>query len=262
MINMKIERIKKIYFSPAGTTKKVIDTIADEFNLPLIEIDLFKNPLINEITVEQNELLIIALPVYFGRIPEITRKILSNLKGDNSLAIAVVVYGNREYDDSLLELRDILIKSNFSVIGASAFVAQHSLFPLIAQDRPDRMDIEIITDFSKKCNDIISSLSSVPHDVISVNGNDEYIKGGAIFIPQKVNENCTNCGLCATICPVKAIDPTSPEITDGELCLSCAGCITNCPQNARSFTGSAYEEKGKRFVAEFSKYKIPEVFYI
>ncbi len=259
---MKIEKIKKVYFSPTGTTKKTIDTIASVFNLPFTEIDLFRNTSVDEITVEENELLIIALPVFYGRIPEICNKTLFNLKSTNSLAIAAVVYGNRDYDDALLELCDILAKNDFGVIGAGAFLAQHSRFPLIGKNRPDVKDIEITIDFSKKCNDIIGSVSSKPIDEISVKGNKEYCKVNPGFIPQKVNDNCTNCGICTTLCPVNAIDPESPQKIDAKICLSCGGCIYNCPKKARSFTGEAYKMKEEIFSTMCSEYKTPELFYI
>ena len=143
-----------------------------------------------------------------------------------------------------------------------AFVAQHSLFPVVAKDRPNTKDIEIAIDFSKKCNDIICSLSSTAKDIISVKGSKEYRKGGAIFFPQKVSDRCTKCGICASICPVNAIDPKSLQKIDKGICLSCAGCITYCPQNSRSFTGLSYKIKGKIFSSIFSKYKNPELFYV
>jgi len=259
---MEIKTIKKVYFSPTGTTKKIIDSIANEFNLPITEVDLLRDTDAQEITVEENELLIIGVPVYFGRIPNIPNKKLINLKGKNSLALAVVVYGNRDYDDALIELRDILIKSGFSIIGAGAFSAQHSLFPVVAKDRPDIKDIEIAVDFSSKCKDIIDSLSSVPQDVISVNGNETYCKGGSISMPPKVSDSCTKCGVCATICPANAIDPKSPNKTKEDACISCAACIANCPEKARNFSGVSYKVKEKVFSAMCSKYKSPEVFYI
>jgi len=259
---MEIKTIKKVYFSPAGTTKIVIDSIANNFNLTSTEIDLLRNPLEQEITIEEGELLIVALPVYFGRIPEISRKMLINLKGENALAIAVVVYGNREYDDALLELRDILIKNGFSVIGAGAFVAQHSLFPIIAKDRPDAKDIEIAIGFSKKCQDIIGSLSSKPQKIISVKGNEKYCKGGAVSIPPTVSDSCTKCEICDAICPVGAINTKSPQDTKEGICISCAACIANCPEKARSFSGEAYKLKEKMLSEMCSKYKTPETFYI
>ena len=41
------------------------------------------------------------LPVYGSRVPPVSLERLSALKGSGQKAVAVVVYGNREYDDTL-----------------------------------------------------------------------------------------------------------------------------------------------------------------
>ena len=49
------------------------------------------------------------MPVYAGRIPNLLLlKYLTSVKGNDALAVPIVLFGNRNYDDALIELRDIL----------------------------------------------------------------------------------------------------------------------------------------------------------
>jgi cystathionine beta-lyase len=49
----------------------------------------------------------------------------------------------------------------------------------------------------------------------------------------KTSDRCTACGLCVTKCPVCAIDPNDPRITDPMRCTACYMCVSLCPQGAR-----------------------------
>lgn len=91
--------------------------------------------------LDQIDLAILLIaPVYAGRIPEMAAKLFSQIDGHGMKAIVAVVYGNRDYDDALLELADIAIADGFEVIGAGAFIAQHCIFPKVANGRPDSSD--------------------------------------------------------------------------------------------------------------------------
>jgi hypothetical protein len=71
--------------------------------------------------------LLAVVPVYGGRVPEVALERLRALKGNGGPAIAVVVYGNRAYEDALLELHTELTANGYKVIAAAAFIAEHSI---------------------------------------------------------------------------------------------------------------------------------------
>ena len=52
---------------------------------------------------------------------------ISFLKGNGARAVLLVVYGNREYEDTLLELSDVMEAAGFSPVAAVAAVAEHSI---------------------------------------------------------------------------------------------------------------------------------------
>ena len=51
-------------------------------------------------------------------------------------AVPVVTFGNRNYDNALIELRNELENNHFHTIAAGAFVAQHAFYRLISNDAP------------------------------------------------------------------------------------------------------------------------------
>ena len=54
----------------------------------------------------------------------------------------MVCYGNRNFDDSLVELRDLLEADGFRTVAAGAFIGEHSFSTTLAAGRPDQTDLE------------------------------------------------------------------------------------------------------------------------
>jgi flavodoxin len=142
-----IKSTSLVYFSPTGTTKKIIEAIATGINSEsIIPFDLTnKASQANGFHEFKNEVVIIGVPVYSGRVPKEAVLRMQKLSGNNTPCILVVVYGNRAYDDALLELRNLAIERGFKPIAAAAFIGEHSFsskqFP-IANDRPDIKNLE------------------------------------------------------------------------------------------------------------------------
>ena len=115
---MNIEKWIIAHFSPTGGTKKVADAITAGLGTPVVELDLTKAD--TSVTLGENDALMAVLPVYAGRVPQLSLERLSALKANGQKAVAVVVYGNREYDDALLETKNALETNGFRVIAAAA----------------------------------------------------------------------------------------------------------------------------------------------
>uniref|UniRef100_A0A7T8BB54 4Fe-4S binding protein n=2 Tax=Breznakiella homolactica TaxID=2798577 RepID=A0A7T8BB54_9SPIR len=180
------------------------------------------------------------------------------MKGKNTPAIAAVVYGNRAYDDALLELTDILTDNGFVVIGAAAFVARHSIFPEVARGRPDTADKEILRNFARQCGNRLETIASQGH--ITVKGSRPYREAPPLPLKPSGNSRCNSCGACVKICPVGAITAEEPRKTDKAACITCTACIYVCPQKARSFRGLTYKLAGGAFRKKCSSRKEPELF--
>lgn len=204
---------------------------------------------------DKDDVVIIASPVYGGRLPEIVAESFKRIKGNNATAIAVVVYGNRDYDDALLELTDILKEDGFRIAGAGAFIGQHSIFPKVGTGRPDKSDEEALESFGKACRKAIEIGTYKP---LNVKGNRPYKKiSGVPVHPKGDPSKCKKCGKCVKACPVGAINPENPCETDNAKCLTCGRCIYVCTQGARRNSGAMYTTIGAIFKAAFSKPKSP-----
>ena len=162
---MNVEKWIVAHFSPTGGTKKVADAIAAGFDTPVEEMDLTKSEV--SVTLGEKDALMAVLPVYAGRVPQISLERLSSLKATGQKAVAVVVYGNREYDDALMETKDALEANGFKVIAAAAFIAEHSIVRSIAVGRPDTEDEALCRQFAA---DVMAKADDAP--TVSAPGNN------------------------------------------------------------------------------------------
>ena len=224
---MNIEKWIIAHFSPTGGTKKVADAIAAGFNTPVVEMDLTKADA--SVTLGENDALMAVLPVYAGRVPQISLERLSVLKGSGQKAVAVVVYGNREFDDALLETKNALVAGGFQVIAAAAFIAEHSIVRSIAAGRPDAEDEALCRQFAA---DVIAKLDNPK--AITVPGNDPYVELKPSAFHPAASDACVKCGVCAEQCPVDAIPLDNPCETLGDVCINCMRCVQICPVRSRA----------------------------
>ena len=251
------ERLICIYFSATNTTKRYIESFAVALKRPIdIDINLADNLSAQLPDITPEDLVIVASPVYGGRVPSQVSSRLKELKGNQTKAIAMVVYGNRDYDDALLELTDILSDTDFEVIGAGAFIGRHSIFPKVASSRPDNKDLRALSNFANECRRVIETGKK---GELKVKGNRPYKKAAGVPLhPSGDPKVCNRCGKCVEKCPVDAIKAEEPYLTDGSICISCGRCIYVCPKQIRKYSGLKYKMIGSVFTAAFSKRKEAE----
>ena len=144
-------KITATYFSATHTTQTIVQRIAQGMGKEIKNYNITKDPFKEEVFLSTDEVLLVGMPVYAGRIPGVAVDSLKRFKGKHTPAILVAVYGNREFDDALVEMQDILEGNGFFVVAAGTFIAQHSIFPHTAKGRPDASDFLRIDDFSQLC---------------------------------------------------------------------------------------------------------------
>ncbi|MCM1071597.1 MAG: 4Fe-4S binding protein [Bacteroides sp.] len=252
-------KLHAIYFSATDTTHHCVESFCQGFgSRPDTSINLADDFAATFPEIADSDVAVIAVPVYGGRVPRQVATALERLKGNNASAIAMVVYGNRDYDDALLELTDILHRGNFRIAGAGAFIGQHSIFPKVAKARPDSSDEQKLRQFGKECESVCRNGFS-PDQIPFIKGNRPYKKSGGVPLHPQANEtDCVKCAKCARLCPVSAIPADKPFVTDTAKCISCGRCIAACTPNARRYSGTAYSLTGLIFKSLFSKRKEPE----
>lgn len=193
-------------------------------------------PALAQYTFAADDIIVIAVPVFGGRVPAFALQQLTALHGQNTSAIAVAAYGNRAYEDALLELSDSLTSQAFRVIAAAAVLSEHSMLRSVAAGRPDADDLAQLTDFAKKIS--AKPLTEAPA-LTNIPGNRPYKDWQPMPVVPQVSDSCIRCGLCSATCPTQAIPSGQPHTTDPQKCILCLRCTTICPQQARSLPQQA-----------------------
>ena len=222
-------KLYQIFFSPTGGTRKVADLFCRAWGVLPEPIDLTKH--IGPLFFSEEDLCLIAVPVYGGRVPEAALRGLRVMKGNGIPTVLLAVYGNRAVDDALLELRNEVRAAGFLCIAAVTAVAQHSLLPLFGQNRPDAQDEKELADFAKQILEAWEEGKVT--EPVSLPGRRPYREYHGVPLKPKATSRCMECGLCARECPVQAIPRDEPKKPDTKKCISCMHCVSACPNQAR-----------------------------
>jgi ferredoxin len=227
-----IKTISKIYFSPTGNTRKTVDAMAAALGGETVAYDVTvdANPAPRAFAAE--DFAVFGAPVYGGRIPKVAAARLKRFTGNRTPCIVAVTYGNRHYDDALLELADMAKAQGFAVKGAAALIGRHTYGDIQAA-RPDADDLAADMDFARKAAKNPAGVQLI------LPGNRPYKDGGngGGFRPL-TSDKCTACGLCVANCPVQAIAADCKTV--GDHCISCFRCIRICPEGAKNMNDENY----------------------
>ena len=131
-------KLYDIVFSPTGGTQKAATLLTDGLEGEVTRVSLTESKQdFSVIQLMQEDVAVICVPSYGGRVPAVAVKRLTALHGNGARAVLVCVYGNRAYEDTLVELEDAAKQAGFRVIAAVAAVADHSVARQFAAGRPD-----------------------------------------------------------------------------------------------------------------------------
>ena len=272
---MAIQKVWAVYFSATGTTQKAVTRIADniasalalercehDFTLPAARV--------KPLAFNAGDIVIFGTPVYAGRIPNVLLPYLDTLSGGGALAVPVALFGNRAYDNALIEQRNLLDRKGFIPIAGGAFVGEHSFSTTLGKGRPDARDMEILDAFSA---DIVNTLrrinagESPKH--IEVKGDPEagYYRpkgsNGEFIDIRKVRPivlaHCTDCKICAEVCPMGSISHENVREYTG-ICIKCGACSKKCPEHARDYDDANYLFHKKDLEEMYARRAEPETF--
>lgn len=239
-------------FSPSGGTLRAAREMAQLLGEGARWIDLV-DPEQREAKLGQEDLLLLALPVYAGRIPAVEGS-LDGLSGNDTPCILLVAYGNRHYDEALAQMQRLMKGRGFRCVGAAAVITPHIFAPALGAGRPNETDLELLSGFATQVRE---KLERGTWDEPCLPGQPEPEPKKAVPVPKyRDAEKCVRCGLCARRCPALAMDRNTLE-WDEVQCISCMACVYICPEGALSFDAAPLQE---RLTANFSQPRPVELF--
>ena len=273
------KKVKGVYFSGTGTTEKIVNfcasKIANDTNLDLEIIDFTKPENRREpLVFSKEDMVVFGMPVIAGRVQNLMLKYLNKIEGGHAICMPVVLYGNRNFDDGLIELRDILEERGLKCLCAGAFVGEHSFSKVLGAGRPDREDFKLAEELALKFIEISKKIEEgwVPEAHVLVPGFEkpyrEYYKpkdryGNHIDIrkvkPKTDKNKCQDCKLCVTICPLGSIDYEDVSKIEG-ICMKCCGCIKKCPNGAKYFDDPGYIYHKEELEEMYQSYSKSQIF--
>ena len=252
---MQFKTVWAVYYSGSGSTRRLLRGMAEAAGealmLPVRELD-YSRPEAREKSYcfTETDLVFWGSPTYAGRLPNVLLPFLrGNFAGGGAAAVAVVLYGNRSYDDALKELCEVLTGNGFLAASGAAVTAEHAFAPVLAHGRPNAEDRAAAAEFARKT---ALTLRGREHPIpVTVPGREPI---GAYYTPLGLDgeparflkakpktdpEQCTRCGLCAAVCPMGSIPREEPTECTG-ICIKCQGCIRECPAGAKYFDDEAF----------------------
>lgn len=251
-----MKSVSAVYFSATDTTKRVACRLAAQLaarlQLPCSEVE-FTLPAARQqpLRFGQDEIVVLGTPVYAGRVPNVLLPFLKTMQGTGAIGIPVVVYGNRHFDNALMELRDLMENAGIRTVAAAAFIGEHAFSRVLAAHRPDAEDESVVDAFAAQMAEKLVSMRQFPQTPVEVPGIP--VSYGGYYQPRDrhgvainilkvkplVNEKCTDCKICVEVCPMGSISRDNVREYTG-ICIKCGACIKKCPENARYYEDEGY----------------------
>ena len=154
---MEVKTVYAVYFSATGNTRKVVTTlanaIAQTLEIPLEVVD-FTLPAAREgsYAFSPDDLVIFGMPTYAGKLPnKLLPYVQSGFAGNGALAVPVVTFGNRSFDNALAELSATLEQDGFHTIAAG---------------RPDRQDMTVLAQLGATVVTKLGKMTEIPAPVV------------------------------------------------------------------------------------------------
>lgn len=272
----EITKLHLVYFSPSGSTEKIVRTVASGLDGLEVEMHDLLTPASRRknYSFGPNDLVIMGC-MTAGMIFGNSTELFDCLHADNTPFIGIISYGNGYYGIALTQMKELAENQGFKVAAMGAFIAQHTIDHKAGAGRPDEHDREIMREFGKKAYAKIVAGDYELHQQPKTNwssseaGNkviayrethrDEPYSLPASYKSKAISDQCIKCYTCVRNCPADAIN-IETKTFDLEACIGCWGCINRCPKHAITSTSQEMADIMLTFGSAFANRLEPEIF--
>lgn len=224
--------VQQITFSPTGGTLKVCEALSNGFGGSVVATELcVKAGNVVLPSISSDDIVVIGMPVFARRVPAMAVERLRGIESRNARCVIVAVYGNREYDDALVEMQDVAVECGYKVVAAVSAIAEHSVVREFAAGRPNEDDAVVLASFAARIKQKVESASEYAE--LMLPGSRPYKDFTPAPTPE-ADDSCGGCGVCAEECPADAIPMDNLRAVNKGACISCMRCVAVCPTGARS----------------------------
>lgn len=243
------EPVWLVGFSPTRASWRVGQAVARGLGSTCRELDLTYETALPA-QFEAGGWLVVCAPVYGGHVAPVALDRMAAFRGGGVRTVVVVTYGNRAYDGALTELADFCRQHGCRVVGAAAFVGEHSYSVAahpVAAGRPDAADLARAEQWGREVaqrpeEELEASQLADRGWQPEVMGAfrqhvQQALASGRTVPPTPAVDAalCTHCGTCVTLCPTRAIAAGHEEQTQADRCIRCCACVKGCPSGARTY---------------------------
>ena len=190
-------------------------------------------------------------PVYCHKIPNIVKNFILRMEFISTPYIYAVATQNGEVGQSLFDIQKLLTKKGQSLsLGIAIDMPGNAVVtePHIAMER--------LSSFEQKVTEAVELIEARKEGII--NGNNSLVENirnkivGFLawnyeFAPKryKTSDNCTGCGICEKICPVKNIHLVNHKPVWEKKCAVCLACFHWCPKEAIYMDNAVIKKRRK-----------------
>lgn len=242
-----------IYLSGTGNTRHCIEKLTHLLDNTAVVIPIEAAEAVDEI--RRNDTIIIGYPVQFSNVPFMVRDFICTnarlWKGKRVLCVATM--GAFSGDGAGCAAR-LLKKYGAVVLGGIHVRMPDSVCDVRLLKKSINENRKIIIEADKKIEKAATEIQKgkYPRDGITFFSCLLGLFGQRLWFfsktkgysnELKIGSNCTGCGLCGKMCPMKNIEIKGKTAVPGNKCTMCYRCVSYCPQKAITLLGKKVWEQ-------------------
>ena len=232
-----------IYFSGTGNSKYIAELFCKQMNAVCHSIE---DKIDFDALINSEEVIGFCYPVYGSRVPRIMREFvkrhMESLKDKKLIIFCTQMYFS---GDGARAFTYIFPRGHLNVIYAEHFLMPNNVCNLFVTPLPSEKSIEkYVTKAERKIQVVCDEITK---GVIKKRGFNPVSRAlgliQGVFYPKFekagmdkvwIGDDCTQCNLCVSICPMNNFENENGKITPKHNCTMCYRCINKCPQKAIS----------------------------